>query len=201
MLQRRDIPKLFKEACDSYLQELGDKLKYRNDRFLLSEKELQAHFAIQLFRKNLAFQREQFYPDARNKRIDFKIYGEELSVQVEIEWEGKFTDGFAKRTFEDLKKLDDLPPSQWGMFLALNVGDKFSRPERVRSTRNPLNFALSPKGKRTVLWRKWSESGENDLLRCNPLYWYWPAEIDGKPMTVTILSCYGRRTRMGWKAA
>jgi hypothetical protein len=120
----------------------------------------------------------------------------EAAVHIEVEWEAKLTDGFAKRTFYDLHKLDDIPLGAWGMFLALNIGDKYERASRETHTKNPESFYISPKGRRTQFADKWEGAKRTDLLRCNPMFWRWPY---GDKYSVTVLTCFGRnRGRSRW---
>jgi hypothetical protein len=141
---------------------------------------------------NVPFAKEKYYPGDK-KRIDFRLFSPDFEMEVEIEWEAKQTDGFAKRTFEDLHKLDNLKPGVWGMFLAVNIGDKYDRADRKRFsvTRNVENFSKT----RTVLARKWQSATNGDLLKCNARFWRWTYD---KSCDVTVLTCFGKRTRDGW---
>ena len=190
-LARQDVPRLFKAAVDDYLK--SRKPKYRRGRFTISEKEIQKQFAIKLLDKNLPFRRERHYANPEHGKTDFQLYDDGLATYIEIEWEAKYTDGFAKRTFDDLKKLDHIPIREWGMFLAVNVGNKYKASSREASCIDASRFALSPKGKRTYLLKRWDESAPTSLLKCNSRFWRWPIQINGERFMVTILSCYGRR--------
>jgi hypothetical protein len=197
-LQRQRVAKLFMETAKKYPDD--ERPRYRNARLAILERELQKRFAVRLMDENIPFVRERYYPGQSDKKIDFKIF-DVLEMHVEIEWEAANTDGFATRTFEDMEKLKHLPSGRWAMFLALNVGDKYQLPKRVTLTHDPSKFAKSPrKGRPTVLSRKWSQSKDTDLLRCNPSFWSWPIKIANRgPHVVTVLACYGRRTENGWK--
>ena len=184
-MRREDIPRRFKAVVADHLKRSNP--QYKNGRFPISEKALQIEMADAFREANLPFSRERKYP-GNTILIDFELFGES-AVHIEIEWEAKLTDGFAMRTFHDLHKLDKIPKGAWGMFLALNVGDKYSRPTRETRTKDARSFYTSPRGYRTLLAKKWDDSAEHDLLRCNPMFWRWPY---GPKYSVTVLTCYGR---------
>lgn len=190
-MERKDVALLFKRAVEQYLEEA--KPKYQNGRYHISEKKLQGQFALALFDKNLPFSAEKYFADDK-KRVDFRIYSD-FAMEVEIEWEARNTDGFANRTFEDLDKLEVLKPGVWGMFLAVNIGNKYARANRGRgsTTRKAESFCKLP----TVLAEKMRDAKSTDLLKCNPRYWRWRYD---KRCDVTVLTCFGKRTRNGWAA-
>lgn len=104
---------------------------------------------------------------------------------------------FAKRTFEDLQKLNELEPGEWGMFLAVNIGDKYERARRgITSTRDATTFFKEGKTE-TVLEKKWDKAKATDLLKCNPRF--WRRRYD-KKCDLTVLTCFGKRTHNGWVA-
>ncbi len=200
-MKRNDITKLFKRAVKEYLE--YEKPRYKNGRYPISEKDLQREFAGVLMDENVPFRTEVVYPGTK-KRIDFRIYSDpndrfNVETEVEIEWEAKWTDGFAKRTFEDLQKLNGIPKGRWGMFLAVNIGNKYQRPsDRSTRTTTKAESFFKKNGKPTFLHREWYKKvtkGSGALLRCNPRFWRW--RYDNR-CDVTVLSCFGRRTRDGW---
>jgi hypothetical protein len=215
-MQRKNIASLFKRAVEQYLREKGP--RYKNGRYAVSEKELQKQFALILMDANIPFRKEQYYRGDK-KRIDFRLFsdsdaGFDVEMEIEIEWEAKWTDGFSKRTFEDLHKLDKLHRGEWGMFLAVNIGNKYERARggRPSNTKNAARFFKAGKTHQrkyakhkakhatTFLERKWSESkgnGESGLLKCNPRFWRWRYD---KSCDVTVLTCFGKRTHNGWTA-
>ena len=86
-------------------------------------------------------------------------------------------------------------PGVWGMFLAVNIGNKYARANRGRgsTTRKAESFCKLP----TVLAEKMRDAKSTDLLKCNPRYWRWRYD---KRCDVTVLTCFGKRTRNGWAA-
>jgi hypothetical protein len=195
MLQRReDVAKLFKKAIEGYLGE--HEPQYVNGHYGIKELRLQEKFAVTLYNERIAFGRERNYGNERT-RIDFQIYDpESIKMKIEIEWEARQTDGFAKRTFEDLHKLDRLKRGEWGMFLALNIGNKYESHTSSRPLADASKFASN----RTYLAKKWKNAGSKDLLKCNPQFWRWPYTFNNRGHTVTVLSCFGRRLSNGWAA-
>lgn len=201
-MQRKDIASLFSIAVELYLRE--KRPKYKNGRYAISEKELQKSFALVLIDANIPFRKESYYPGDK-KRIDFRLYsdiGFDVEMEIEIEWEAKLTDGFANRTFEDLHKLNQLNRSKWGMFLAVNIGNKYERAKRGRlsSTKNAEKFFKKGKVPTVLekLWREATENGESGLLRCNPRF--WRRRYD-EACDLTVLTCFGKRTQNGWTAS
>ena len=154
----------------------------------------------------------QIFPSGRNDTILeirsgsifelFEIFEDPSDVEtaIEIEWEAKQTDGFAKRTFDDLHKLSKIGRDNWGMFLAVNIGNKYKRAKRgtIFTTTNAATF-FNRGPRHTFLQKEWNkeEDGEGRLLRCNPRFWRWYYD---KRCDVTVLTCFGRRTSVGWSS-
>ena len=189
-MNRGEIVRLFKEAAKTYLKKLPK--RYIGNQYPISEKALQREFAIALFNENIPFKSEKRYSDS-SKRLDFKIF-DEAETAIEIERYSALTDGFARHTFMDLHKMEGLlNKDEWGMFLAINVCNKYEKVSTEKKTNDPTGFAP----RKTALHRKWKTSQHYDLIRMNPNYWFWPIKLRNKmgkveTFTVTILSCYGR---------
>jgi hypothetical protein len=168
--------------------------RYKKGKFSISERELPKQFAMVLFDKNIPFSTENYYSGGK-KRIGFRLFNPE--IEVEIEWAAHLTDGFRSSTFYDLYKLNDLEIGKWGMFLALNIGNKYKRANaKVSVTSNAEKF-YKKHAHSTVLSKKWESSKETDLLKGNARFWRWRFD---KKCDVTVLTCFGRRTGDGWKA-
>jgi hypothetical protein len=199
MRSRKDIASLFKRAVERYLE--TEQPGYKMGKYPISEKRLQKQFAMVLFDANVPFSTENYYRD-RKKRIDFRLFNKKRidfrlfnpEIEVEIEWAAHLTDGFREITFSDLDKLNDLEIGKWGMFLALNIGNKY---ERANAGASVTSHAEKFAKKLTVLSKKWKKAKETNLLKCNARFWRWRYD---KKCDVTVLTCFGRRTHQGWKA-
>lgn len=92
-MQRKDIASLFNKAVELYLRE--EKPTRKNNNYAISESELQKRFARVLMDWNVPFRKEAYYRRDK-KRIDFRLYsdaGFDIAMEIEIEWEAKWTDG------------------------------------------------------------------------------------------------------------
>lgn len=113
----KNFPLLFKNSVVDYLKAV--KPEYVRRRFELVEHELQGFFLARLIGRKIPVFAERRYNRSR-RRYDILIRRQK--IYVEVEWDAKLTDGFTKRTFEDLRKLRDLVPvGSKGMFLAVNI--------------------------------------------------------------------------------
>jgi hypothetical protein len=188
----------FIESVQKYLTAVQP--QYNGERFEIRERELQAFFLGRLIESGHNVRAEGTYPDSA-KRYDLLLQpGTGYATYIEIEWDANWTDGFRKRTFDDLEKLCKLTPiGSCAAFFAVNISNKWkpgSFSKEQKTVYDPTELPVSAGSiNQTALGRYWHHPERDSvapLLKHGLQLTYW--EYDFAPKhNVLILACHGRR--------
>jgi hypothetical protein len=196
-----ELSSIFLESVEQYLKAVQP--KYNGKRIGLREHELQAFFLACLISHKIPVRAEGKYNSNCDKRYDILLdTNRGPKTYVEIEWDAKWTDGFRKRTFQDLEKLCRCTPAnENGAFFAINIGNKWKNfPKRPITVYEPKDLpvsARSPNG--TALGRYWNNPhSKAPILKLGTRLTYWKYPYDKNNYNVLVLACSGMKTRKGW---
>jgi hypothetical protein len=105
----------------------------------------------------------------------------------------------------ELDKLaDNTPNGAIGMWLAVNISDKFTQfPDREQSSNSIGGKFGVPVNQGSALLSYWDDrANRGSLLKMWPKFWYWKypyAGCNNHDYNVLVLTCCGKRLKGHWE--
>ncbi|MDD2899815.1 MAG: hypothetical protein PHI31_14015 [Desulfuromonadaceae bacterium] len=205
--QLNEIAKQFNKSVHEYLEHVKPKYNREKKCFDFNEREIQAFFWNKLFKiadGEYRIKIEERYSKEIKQRFDLMIEYDEHNKNnlfIEIEWSAKQTDGFGTHTFGDLEKLSRCTPSEnYGMFLAVNISDKYTESNNIKEFYcSPYELPLR---KQSALRKVWVNSEYSPLIQSHSKFWLseYPHEKGKDNKTkyyVLVFACFGKKNKIG----
>lgn len=197
-----DLAERFVHSTDYFLKIVQPQFN-KYSKLQMAEKHLQAFYVMWLKGVfNEKVKESPKYPGS-GLEADISFNLNQIKTVIEIEWSGRWTDGFQTKTFDDLLKLEKhSDPGTYCMFFAINISDKYKDfPENMQVYIDPNELPIR-NPKQTALinyWNNEKKSKPTGLLYSNPRFWLWKYKRskDKNKYNVLVFTCHGRKSRSG----